>query len=128
MTPGSWAILQGQIVQDRARNDWYIKHADWATKHAAPRHEGRAAAYGDVLDEMDRLLRLPMTTRSPDAWTELHAYVKEQRGIYHQNATEYGKRPDLETQAEQAQRAHGNVEAYDEVLAYMDSAEKEPQR
>ncbi len=127
MTPGPWVTMYGQIVQDRARNDWHIKRADWATKHAVPRHEGRAAAYGDVLDKMDFLLRLPIVPL-PDAWTTLHAYVKEQRGIFHWNATEYGKRPDLETQAEQAHRAFGCVEAYDEVLAYMDSAEKEAGR
>lgn len=115
MTPKAWADLQGQIVQDRARHNWTSTGAD---------ADGRDAAYGDVLDKMDFLLRLPIVPLA-DAWTELHAYVKEQRGIYNQNATEYGKRPDLETQAEQAQRAHGNVEAYDEVLGYMDSAEKE---
>jgi hypothetical protein len=124
MTPKAWADLQGQIVKDRALNDWHVKHADWATKHAVPRHEGRAAAYGDVLDKMDFLLRLPIVPLA-DAWTELHAYVKEQRGIYDEQAADHGEMTGHEAQEE---RAYGRVEAYDEVLAYMDSAEKEAGR
>jgi|ERR1035441_9944226 hypothetical protein len=122
MTPGPWATLQGQIVQDRARYNWTATHADEASVLA--RADGRGEAYADVLDRMDFLLRLPIVPLA-DAWTELHAYVKEQRGIYDEQAAEHGE---LTGHEAQEGRAYGRVEAYDEVLAYMDSAEKEADR
>lgn len=123
MTPGPWAILQGQIVKDRARHNWTATHADEASVLA--RADGRVEAYGDVLDEMDRLLRLPMTTRSPDAWTELHAYVKRDRDLYDQQAADYSETPGGDAQSE---RAYGRVEACDKVLAAMDCTERESGR
>ena len=119
MTPKAWADLQGQIVQDRARHDWTATHADEASVLA--RADGRGEAYGDALDKMDFLLRLPIVPLA-DAWTELHAYVKEQRGTYDEQAADHSEMPGHEAQEG---RCYGRVEAYDEVLAAMDSAEQE---
>ena len=120
MTLKAWAILQGQIVQDRAHYDWYAKHPSCQNPGGTLRHIGRVAAYGDLLDGIDRLVRRG-DAADADIWTEFRADVKRDRDLFNEQAAEHGEMTGHEAQEE---RAYGRVEAYDEVLAYMDSAEK----
>ena len=124
MTPKAWADLQGQIVQDRARYDWAAKHPALDGVGDALRHIGRVAAYGDMLDEMDRIVRHPEDAGG-DGWAEFRATAKRDRDLYYEQACGHGEMTGHEAQEE---RAYGRVLAYDEVLAAMDRTEQESGR
>lgn len=122
MTPKAWADLQGQIVQDRARHDWTAKHTDWATAWAVPRHEGRVAEYDDLLDGMDRIVR---SMSLVSGWAEFRAGVKRDWRLWYGQA---GACEPERNAGAQVKHAYGRAAACSEVLAYMDSAEKEASR
>ena len=124
-TAKAWADLQGQIVQDRARYDWAAKHPALDGVGDALRHIGRVAAYGDMLDEMDRLLREISMAPTRWRWDEFRRAIKRDRDLYYEQATGHG---DLSGHEAQEERAYGRVLAYDEVLAAMDRTEQESGR